>query len=200
MLFIFTNMRPHEIRHLCHKTIVLNGMATLPEAAVVVRSSGGAAAVVVGAAVLVCPSGGAVVVVDSLDDETPAVVVSDFTLEEAVETLADADASCSPLVTVVEATRGTDDCGGAEDIVADAGADVVCVDCVVAETTFPGGFVCVVLGTFVGVYGIFIVVVGVGVFVVVVVEVVVVVGAGVVSVFVNTSKDSPIDPDPGFFW
>ena len=77
MLFTFTNMRPHEIGQSCHKTIILNGIATLPGAAVVVRSSGGAvvvgvgvvecssggAAVVVGAAVLICPSGGAVVAV-----------------------------------------------------------------------------------------------------------------------------------------
>ena len=46
-------MRPHEIGHSYHKTIVLNGIATLPGAAVVVRSSGGAV-VVVGAAVLIC--------------------------------------------------------------------------------------------------------------------------------------------------
>ena len=224
-------MRPHEIGQSCHKTIILNGIATLPGAAVVVRSSGGAvvvgvgvvecssggAAVVIGAAVLICPSGGAVVavgtavllcpsggavvVVDSLNDETPATVVGDFTLEEAVETLADADASCSPLVIVGEATGGTGDCGGAEDIVTDS--DAVSIDsdaCVMVETSIPcvlgtgfGGFVVVVVEVVVVVVVVVLGVVVVGF--VVVVGVFVVVG---VVVFVDTVADAPIDP--GFFW
>ena len=165
-----------------------SGGAVAVGAAVVECSSGGAVAV--GAGVGECPSGGAVVVVDFLDDETPAAVVGDFTFEEAVETLADSGVSCSPLVPVVEATGGTVDCVGAGDIVAAAGADVVPVDCVVTETTCPGGFVCVVLGTFVDVDGIFIVVVGVFVGAGA--------GAGVVSVSADTSTDFSIDPR--FFW
>ena len=191
-MFTFTNMRPHEIGHSCHKTIVLNGIATLPGAAVAVRSSGGTvvavgaavavrssggAVVAVGAAVLIYPSGGAVVAVGAAVFVCPSG-------GKAVETLADADASCSPLVIVAEATDGTGDCGGAEDIVADS--DAVSVDsdaCVMVESSFP-----CVLGT------------GFGSFVVVVVEVVVVgvfVVVGVV-VFVDTVADAPIDP--GFFW
>ena len=128
---------------------------------------------------------------DSLNDETPAAVVGDFTLEKAVEALADADASCSPLVIVVEAADGTGDCGGAEDIVADS--DAVSIDsdaCVMVETSFP-----CVLGT--GFDGFVVVVLGVVVVVgfVVVVGVFVVVG---VVVFIDTAADAPIDP--GFFW
>ena len=188
-------MRPVEIAYLGHKTIVLSGIVAVPGGAVVVVSSGGAVVVVgaavlvcppvgavvaVGTAVLLCPSGGAVVVVDSLDDETPAAVVGDFTLEEAVEKLAAADASCSPLVIVVEATGGTGDCGGAEDIVADS--DAVPVDggaCVMVETSIPCA-----LGTLVVV--VVAVVVGIGGFVVFVI------------VFSDTLTDAPIDP--GFFW
>ena len=167
--------------------------AAAVDAAVVECSSGGAAAD--GAAVGECPSCGAVVAVDSLDGETPGAVVGDFTLEEAVESPADSGVSCSLLVPVVEATGATVGCAGAGAVVA-AGADVVCVDCVVTETTFPGGFVCVVLGTFVDVDGIIVVVVGVvvGVFVVGGAGV----GAGVVIVSIDTLTDSPIDP--GFFW
>ena len=211
-------MRPVGIGYSGHKTIKHNCIVSVPGGAVVVVCSGGAVtvgiavvecssggavavcagvgecpsggAVTGGVAVVKCPSGGAVVVVDFLDDETPAAVVGDFTFEEAVETLADSGVSCSPLVPVVEDTGGTVDCVGAGDIVAAAGADVVCVDCVVAETTFPGGFVCVVLGMFVDVDGICIVVVGV--------FVVAGAGAGIVSVSADTSTDFSIDPR--FFW